>query len=271
MILQNWQATAFNQVPHSANEIHGDKVAKTYGFKSGLVPGVTVSAYLCHPAVDCWGEAWLARGTANVNVLSPLYDGELFTVEVSAVTETSYQAQLRRPDGTVSATAEVSLPSQVNPLAAPQRRFDVVASKRAAPPAVLATMQQLREHGCHAVAFNWLAEHEMHTYLLDEAQLPRILQMDGGGMANMSFILGCSNWVLARTVYMNPWVHMATRSQNFAPMPLGTALVAEMAVTDLFTRKGHEFVDVQVALFNADNDRCFASIDLRAIYRLRGL
>jgi hypothetical protein len=70
---------------------------------------------------------------------------------------------------------------------------------------------------------------------------------------------------------MNPWVHMATRSQNYAPMPMGTALVAEMAVTDLFTKKGHEFVDVQVALLNAEGSTCFASIDVRAIYRLRGL
>jgi hypothetical protein len=271
--VQNWQAIAFNQVPHSANEIHGDKVAKAYGFKGGLVPGVTVSAYLCHPAVVNWGEAWLADGVASINVLSPLYDGETFTVEVSSVSETSYYAQLRRPDGTVSASAEVGLPSQtqVAPCKAPERRVDVMASKRAAPPAVQETMQKLREQGCFAVAFNWLPAHEMHTYLHDEAQLPRLHQMDGGGLANMSFILGCSNWVLARNVYMNPWVHMATRSQNFAPMPLGTALVAEMAVTDLFTKKGHQFVDVRVALFNAADDMCFTSIDLRAIYRLRGL
>jgi len=70
---------------------------------------------------------------------------------------------------------------------------------------------------------------------------------------------------------MNPWVHMATRSQNNAPMPMGTALVAEMAVSDLLTRKGHEFVDVQVALFDAEDSTCFASVDLRAIYGLRGL
>lgn len=269
--MQNWQATAFNQVPHSANEIHGDKVAKAYGFKGGLVPGVTVSAYLCHPAVVTWGEAWLAGGVADVNILSPLYDGEPFTVEVSAVSETSYHAQLRRPDGTVSAKADVSIPSQTKPLIVPQRRFDPMSSKRIAPPAEPEAMQQLRRHGCYAVAFNWLPKHEMHTYLLDEAQLPQLLQMDGGGLANMSFILGCSNWVLARNVYMNPWVHMATRSQNYAAMPLGTAVIAEMAVTDLFTKKGHEFVDVKVTLFSAEDDKCFASIDLRAIYQLRGL
>jgi hypothetical protein len=54
-------------------------------------------------------------------------------------------------------------------------------------------------------------------------------------------------------------------------MPMGTALVAEMVVSDLLTKKSHESVDVQVALFDAGDSTCFASIDVRAIYRLRGL
>ena len=47
-----WSAIAFNTAPDSQNEIHSDKVARQYGFKGGLVPGVTVSAYLMHPAVE---------------------------------------------------------------------------------------------------------------------------------------------------------------------------------------------------------------------------
>jgi hypothetical protein len=43
----------------AAPVIHGDKIAKAYGFNGGLVPGVTVSAYLCHPAVESWGAECL--------------------------------------------------------------------------------------------------------------------------------------------------------------------------------------------------------------------
>ena len=49
MVVDNWTATAFNTAPDSRNEIHSDKVAKQFGFKGGLVPGVTVTAYLA----DC--------------------------------------------------------------------------------------------------------------------------------------------------------------------------------------------------------------------------
>ena len=40
----NWQGIAFNQVPNSTNQIHGDEMPQRFGFKGGLVPGVTVSA-----------------------------------------------------------------------------------------------------------------------------------------------------------------------------------------------------------------------------------
>jgi len=64
-IPQPWQAEAYNQVPESENRIHSDEVARRFGFRGGLVPGVTVTAYLCHPAVDAWGMDWLARGRAR--------------------------------------------------------------------------------------------------------------------------------------------------------------------------------------------------------------
>lgn len=70
---------------------------------------------------------------------------------------------------------------------------------------------------------------------------------------------------------MNPWVHLETTSQNFAPIPFDTGLIAEMEVLDFYNKKGHEFVDVRVNLFNAEDGTCHSAIDLRAIYRLRGM
>jgi hypothetical protein len=76
---------------------------------------------------------------------------------------------------------------------------------------------------------------------------------------------------LAANADMNPWVHMETKSQNYAPIPLGTKVVGEMEVKDLFEKKGHEFVDVLVNIFDFESNRCYSSIELRAIYKLRGL
>ena len=82
--------------------------------------------------------------------------------------------------------------------------------------------------------------------------LPDLLQPRSDGYANMSFLLGCSNWILASNAHMNPWVHLETRSQNFRDVPPNTSVVTEMRVLDFYNRKGHEFVDVDVALFDED-------------------
>ena len=78
--MNSWQATALNTAPDSENQIHSDELAKEYGFKGGLVPGVTVSAYLLHPVIESLGKLWLERGYANCKITSPLYDGETFEV-----------------------------------------------------------------------------------------------------------------------------------------------------------------------------------------------
>lgn len=48
-MVSNGTVTAFNHVPNAKNEVHEDKVVRQYGFKGGLVPGATLSAYLVHP------------------------------------------------------------------------------------------------------------------------------------------------------------------------------------------------------------------------------
>ena len=69
---------------------------------------------------------------------------------------------------------------------------------------------------------------------------------------------------------MNPWVHVQTISQNYSAVPYGTPLIAEMEINSVFEKKGHEFVDVGVNLFNGEDQKCVMTINLIAIYRLRG-
>jgi hypothetical protein len=277
---QNWKGTAFNQVPHSRNEIHGDKVAKHFGFKGGLVPGVTVSAYLLHPAALSYGMDFLERGFAHVRVNSPLYDEQAFEIhienQIGQQTRTQHQEQgdqgysaVLVPNGeSPCATAEIHL-AGTNP-DPPVRREDEIGDQNAASvPATRENMEVLRESGCKAFTYRWNADHEMSTYLRERSGMATLYSLDE--YANPSFVLGISNWVLAANAYMNPWVHMETKSQNYAPIPQGTKVVGEMEIKDLFNKKGHEFVDVLVNIFDVESNRCFSSIELRAIYKLRGL
>ena len=78
--LPEYRVKARNTPAHAENKIHDDAVARQYGFRGGLVPGVTVYAYLTHPLVEAFGAAWLERGTAEVRFVRPVLDGEEVTV-----------------------------------------------------------------------------------------------------------------------------------------------------------------------------------------------
>ncbi|MDB3995294.1 hypothetical protein N9450_06130, partial [Gammaproteobacteria bacterium] len=91
-----WSATALNTAPDSENQIHGDDLAKEYGFEGGLVPGVTISAYLVHPLIELWGKDWLDRGFANCRITSPLYDNDIFQVKSDLINDTHANTTLIR-------------------------------------------------------------------------------------------------------------------------------------------------------------------------------
>jgi len=69
---------------------------------------------------------------------------------------------------------------------------------------------------------------------------------------------------------MNPWIHLQTISQNYEAVEMNSSLIAEMEINKIFEKKGHEFIDVYVNLFKENDKKCVMSINLIAIYKLRG-
>lgn len=265
-----WLATAFNTAPDSQNEIHSDKMAKEFGFKGGLVPGVTVSAYLMHPAVEAWGEDFLNHGRSHVVVDKPLYDGSQFKVELTDQTEQSYHALLTDKENTRCANGFVEVsPQEVQPA---QMRGDPILQKgQEIPDATRDNMERLRDSGMFALATRWGdPRNRSGTYLKDANAMPELLNEAGGRFANMSYLLAITNWVLAGNAYMNPWIHLQTDSQNYAAVPFDSELIAECAISDLFEKKGHEFVDLDVNMYFKDSGEPVMTAELRAIYKLRG-
>jgi hypothetical protein len=91
----------------SENKIHDDQIARMLGFSGGLVPGVEVYAYACHPVVRCWGRDWLAHGRMECRFLKPVYDGHLALVkaaEAQGALEVTVESE-----GVLCATARAAL------------------------------------------------------------------------------------------------------------------------------------------------------------------
>ena len=59
--LPTHELKAVNFAEDSSNKIHNNDVARDYGFKGGLVPGIAVYAYMTHPVVEQLGSDWLQR------------------------------------------------------------------------------------------------------------------------------------------------------------------------------------------------------------------
>jgi hypothetical protein len=138
------------------------------------------------------------------------------------------------------------------------------------PRASRAVMEELRERGLHALRARWNGAAEITSYLRNPSEMPKLLRPDGGGYANPAFSLGLTNWALGGNVRMEAWLHLQTESQNHRPIPRNSELLVESAIADLFEKKGHEFVDLDVAAYLLDTQEPVMSARLRAIYELRG-
>jgi hypothetical protein len=267
-IPQSWSAEAFNQAPESENRIHSDEVAQEYGFRGALVPGVTVSAYLIHPAVVAWGDDWLERGRARVVVHSPVYDRETFRVDVSNASASAYGSELIDQTGARCATAQVELPDAGALPAPPKLRHDPILDRDFdRPKASREVMEQRRSEGLSAMRARWNEAAEITRYLRNPNRMPDCFSKLG--LANPAFVLGLTNWALAGNVRMSPWLHLQTDSQNYRSIAADTELLVESTIADLFEKKGHEFIDVDMNIFDRADEAAVASVRLRAIYKLR--
>ncbi len=94
----------------SDNRIHGDDVARRYGFRGGLVPGVVTYAHMCPAVVVALGADWLERGEASVRFARPVYDGERIEIS-SELTEGGATIRARNEAGEECAALDASLPA----------------------------------------------------------------------------------------------------------------------------------------------------------------
>jgi acyl dehydratase len=260
----SYAVRAHNAATASENKIHDDAVARTYGFEGGLVPGVTVYAYLTHPVVAELGRAWLERGTITSRFVRPCYDGDNVTVEASSrgdADEPTLDLTARRAGDEVVATATASLPADPRrppPVddypAAPLPAERVPATEERV--AVLGTMGSWEAtfRGDHAPAF------------LDEIGEDLALYRDGGP-AHPGYLLLAANWILGANVRLGPWMHVGSDVTNYDMVTDGDRVSTRGRVARVFERKGHRFVDLDL-LMVANDTRPVLHVRHTAIYQI---
>ena len=262
--LSPYRVAAFNTAKASENKIHDDDVAARFGFKGGLVPGVDVYAYMTHLPVARWGRAWLDSGTAECRLLKPVYDGDIVTVTAG---ETADGLDLELESrGELCATGHASL--RPRPVAPPAAFAE--APLPPAPPAERppATAVNLPVGAWLAIRPLRIGADDARQYLADiRESLPLYAEQ---GLVHPGAILRIGNWALRDNVVLGPWMHVGSRIEHFAAVPVGDELTAKALVTGNWQHKGHEFVALDVLVY-ANATMPVARIAHTAIYRPRQL
>lgn len=267
--LSIYRVKARNTSVDSENKIHDDSVAASYGFRGGLVPGITVYAYMTVPLVERFGFGWLERGSMQVKFYQPFYDTEevVVTGHIDVVSDPAQiSVSAKRSDGTVCASAVATIddpsPSQDEirigeyPITRlPEFEFRPEASRdKFIPGATLGTIGETFDLPDAAL-----------LDLLDE-RLP--IYVGERAVAHPFALLRLSNQILMSNFKLGPWIHAASHVINRSVVHGGEEVSVRGRVRECYERKGHEFVVLDVLLVAA-GDRIVQQVRHTAIYHPR--
>lgn len=258
MSLQTHRVAAINLAKNSENRMHDDSVAKRFGFKGGLVPGVDVFAYMSHMPVTKWGRAFLERGLMEGRFLKPVYDGE---VAIVTAEETSNGISIKvESRGELCATGAASLPSE--PAKIDLHDFENVPPAATRAPVDANSYLEGKWLGIPPYTLGAGAP----DYLRDVGETDPLYAREG--IVHTGNLLRTLNWALMENAILGPWIHVGSTIRYLATAGVDDELTLRAKVTGNYERKGHKFVDLD-GLIVANGKTPIARVQHVSIYQPR--
>ena len=243
-----YQVRTHNQSTSSENRMHSDAVAQGYGFKGGLVPGVTVFSHLTQPIVAHHGENWLSRGTADVVFFKPAYEDELLTIRSShcAATNSSPAYILTCSNDQAVELARMTA-GFTNGDIRPDTRADIApAPMQSERPAVT---WDLMEIGTPFPPLRWQPTPAQNVeWCRDVRDELDIYRESVGPLLHPGFILRQANNALRNRFTLPAWIHTGSRLTFHSALRAGSCYEVSAIPEEKWRKKGHEFVRLYVAI-----------------------
>lgn len=259
-----YRVRTHNASSHSENRIHSDDVAKSFGFKGALVPGVTVFAHMTRPLVERYGEGWLARGLAEVRFAKPAYEGDLLTIHTrDAENSPRHDLACVNEEGTEIARMTASVQQS---LTAPDPRAEAAP----APPIGERpeVSWELMEIGRPFPALAWHPTQEDNAQWCDDVRDDLALYRSGHApLLHPGLILRQANMVLRNRFTLPAWIHTGSQIVFRHALRAGHPYEVRAIPEEKWNRKGHELVRLYVAIVSASH--VMAEVLHTAIFRPR--
>lgn len=247
--------TANNFAFESENKIHADDVAAQFGFKGGLVPGVGVLAYMTQPIVEALGRDWLERGHLVGKFIQPVYHDEVVTLHANVANESplTFKLEARNAQNELCGVGEASLPD--SPPTPPDRAQYPQAPQPAAadrfPPRISALTADETVMGSLECEASWQTPLEGPDPFVDAVCDPLPIYRGPEAACHPALIAAYANRLLKNNVDLGPWIHTASDVQFFALPAEGQPVSLRGKVAKTFEKRGHEIVELDLALFDA--------------------
>lgn len=262
--LPEYRIKASIDLDDSNNKIQDDEYARRHGFRAGLVPGISVFAYMSRPLIDLVGKDWLQRGAADVHFLRPIYEGEEIRI-VGAISSVvadgalSLEYRASNNQGATCGVGVAKLPS-AGPASEPSMDDYATGKAKQYRPVSLESLQ-VGEYLTPLISdFTWNIHWQYCRKAIRDHHPLYERVMHPGWLASRA------GQILALNYEIPAWIDVSCEIQNFHALEEECKVETRGRVYDKFERDGDHFMTLDLAVFAPAC--CLATIRYTAIFRI---
>ncbi len=241
--MSSYAVTARNFSTSSENRIHSDDIARKFGFKGALVPGVAVYGHLTYLLAERFGAEWLEHSVDNLRLLKPAYHDDRLSFELI---EDNGQHEVRcsNAGGELLATLSSTLPERL-PAAEPESIFD---GNLKLPERVEICWDNV-EPGQPFGPWEVVITEELNQRYTSEVADPLPFY---DTYAHPHLLLSLANTALTKEYVMPTWIHVGSETRHRAALKVGDTVTLRTVPLEKWQKKGHEFISLYVSLWRGD-------------------
>jgi hypothetical protein len=248
----------------SSNRILYDEYARHYGFRAGLVSGISVFAYMTRPLVELAGRDWLEHGSADVRLIGPVYEGEEIRISGYVSSEAkdgplALECQAANSQGAVCGIGTAQL-AAIAPGPEPSINDYPAGRAKFHRPISLDSIQVGENLTPVASEFTWNVHWQYCRKSIRDLHPVYEKALHPGWLVNRA------SQILSANYSIQAWIDAACQVQHFHLQEKECVIETRGRVCNKFERNGDHFIALDLAVFAPIH--CLATIHYTAIFHI---